>query len=436
MNKNKKINICIAGLGTVGANVIDSLCKNKDLIFNKLDIEFDIKGISAKTKSKKRIFDINKYEWFDNPLDLIDIDDCKILIELIGQEKGLSFELIKKSLEKKINVVTANKALLSKHGTELFEIAEKNNVLLLYEAAVAGGIPIIRVIKQSIFLNRIKKISGILNGTTNYILSEMESHNLDFNEVLKKAQSNGYVESDPTNDIEGIDSAHKLSLLSTLCFGSVINFDNISYRGISDIEIEDINNAKKLGYRIKLISESTIINNKMMSVVEPKLVREENYLSNVKGVLNAIKIETDHLKPLILEGEGAGGKATASSIISDLFEITTNSNTLSLGYKIKKLKKFAIENLSEIKSSFYLRILTKDIPGVLAEITSNLNNEGISIETILQIPDKDSLSNKVPIIIVTHETKKDLLIKVINKIEKLEFVLSKIAIINIDKSFG
>ena len=287
-----------------------------------------------------------------------------------------------------------------------FKIAEHNNVLLLYEAAVAGGIPIIKSIKNSIYLNKISKISGILNGTTNFILTEMEKFNLDFHDVLKKAQSNGYAEADPTKDIEGIDSAHKLTLLSTLCFGSEINFKNNTFSGINNIHIEDIHNAKKLGYRIKLISESQIIEGKIINVTEPRLIKIENPLANVNGVINAINIETDHLQSLFYEGEGAGGKATASSIISDLFEISNNSKSLSVGYKTSELISFQPFDLMEMISPYYLRIISKDLRGVLSKITSFLNESGISIETIFQIPENQNNNNSIPIIIVTHDTKK------------------------------
>ena len=436
MIKSQKIHICIAGLGTIGSNLIDILNKDHQLIFKKTNIDFNILGISAKNKSKKRIFDINKYQWHYDPFELVKNTKCDIFIELIGEEKGLSFDLVKKALENKIHVITANKAMLSKYGNELFKIAEKNNVLLLFEAAIAGGIPIVKVIKQSIFLNKIKKISGILNGTTNYILTEMENKRMSFEEVLKKAQQNGYAEINPSNDVDGIDSAHKLSLLSTLCFGSKINFDNVTYEGISKINIEDIKNAEKLGYKIKLISESEIIDNKIMSVVEPKLIPKETQLANIDGVLNAVKIESDHLQPLILKGEGAGGQATSSSIISDLYEIALNINSPSLGYVTNQLIDYEKFDLSNKLESYYLRILVKDISGVLAKITSNLNEEGISIETILQIPDKKISQEQIPITIVTHETTKNLLKNALTKIEKLDFVLDKIAVITIDKSIN
>ena len=431
----RNINICIAGLGTVGSNVILSLNENNDYINSKANLSFNILGVSAKNKFKKRICDIKNFTWCENPLDLLNIKDCNVLIELIGEEKGLSFDLVKQALEKKIHVVTANKALLAMNGSELFKIAEHNNVLLLYEAAVAGGIPIIKSIKNSIYLDKINKISGILNGTTNFILTEMEKFNLDFQEVLKRAQSNGYAEADPTNDIEGIDSAHKLTLLSTLCFGSEINFKNNKFSGIGNIHIEDIHNAKKLGCRIKLISESQIIEGKIINVTEPRLIKIENPLANVDGVINAINVETEHLQSLFYEGEGAGGKATASAIISDLFEISNNSKSLSLGYKISELISFQSFDLMEKISPYYLRIISKDLTGVLSKITSFLNESGISIETILQIPENQNNNNSIPIIIVTHDTKKSSLMIALEKIEKQEFILEKIVLINMDKNY-
>jgi len=431
----KNINICIAGLGTVGSNVILSLNENNDYINSKANLSFNILGVSAKNKFKKRICDIKNFTWCENPLDLLNIKDCNILIELIGEEKGLSFDLVKQALEKKIHVVTANKALLAMNGSELFKIAEHNNVLLLYEAAVAGGIPIIKSIKNSIYLDKINKISGILNGTTNFILTEMEKFNLDFQEILKRAQSNGYAEADPTNDIEGIDSAHKLTLLSTLCFGSEINFKNNKFSGIGNIHIEDIHNAKKLGCRIKLISESQIIEGKIINVTEPRLIKIENPLANVDGVINAINVETKHLQSLFYAGEGAGGKATASAIISDLFEISNNSKSLSLGYKISELISFQSFDLMEKISPYYLRIVSKDLTGVLSKITSFLNESGISIETILQIPENQNNNNSIPIIIVTHDTKKSSLMIALEKIEKQEFILEKIVLINMDKNY-
>lgn len=422
-----KINVCIAGLGNVGSHLVKSIQENAKFISTKAGIEINILGVSAKDISKKRICDIASYQWFQDPNDLINVKDCNVIIELIGEECGVSFDLIKKALQNKIHVVTANKALLAKNGMELFKLAEDNNVLLLYEAAVAGGIPIIKMLKNNIFLNKIKKISGILNGTTNYILTEMYEKNLDFDEILSIAKSKGYTsESEAQLDIGGLDSAHKLTLLSSLSFGSEINFANNYTHGISNIKIDDINNADKLGYRIKLISEALIIDNKIYSVTEPKLINKNNPLSNVNGVLNAINIETDQLKSLFLEGEGAGGKATASSVISDLYEITSNSNLLSLGFNTKSLINYEKIDITNIENSYYIRIMTKDISGVLSKITGYFDNFNISIKKIIQVPENSINKESVPIIIITHLIKKNELIEAIKKIENQEFTIEKI----------
>ena len=431
----KTINVCIAGLGNVGSHVINTIIENNEFTKNKAALKFNIIGISAKEKSKKRIFNINNYKWFDNPLDLINVPDCDVLIELIGKEKDISYDLIKEALQKKIHVITANKALLAKNGLELFKIAEKNKTLLLFEAAVAGGIPIIKILKNNIFLNKIIKISGILNGTTNYILSTMDKENRTFADVLNIAQSKGYTsESEAELDIGGIDSAHKLTLLSTLAFGSKINFNNNYITGISDVHIEDIIHAKKLGYKIKLISETSLIDNQICCTTEPKLIKEDKPLATVDGVLNGINIETDQLKSLFIEGEGAGGRATASSIISDLYEIFSTPNNHSLGYNIDDLDDYKKFDLLNVKSAYYLRIMTKDLAGVLSKITSFFENYNISIEKILQLPETKNTNEPVPIIISTHQIKKNTLIQALEKIEKQQFVMEKIIVIPIDSN--
>ena len=361
----KELNICIAGLGNVGSSLITTIEKSYKNINFKTSININILGISAKNKNKKRLFDIDNYNWYDDPLDLPKVKNCNILIELIGEEEGVSFDLIKQALENKINVITANKALLAKNGLSLFKIAEKNNVLLLFEAAVAGGIPIIKTIKNNIFLNKFKKISGILNGTTNYILTSMLNENLSFDDALSNAKSKGYTsEAESLLDIGGLDSAHKLTILASICFGSQINFNNNIIQGISDIDINDIKSANKLGYKIKLISEAYINNDQIYLITEPKLINKKDPLANVDGVLNAINLETDQLKSLFIEGEGAGGVATASSIISDMYEISSNTNIPSLGFKT-----------NDFQPSF--AALARIFLGSLSSLTTNVGAMGI-----------------------------------------------------------
>ena len=428
----KEIKISVVGLGTVGSNVIKSIENKSYEIIQKTNIKFNIVGIAAKNKDKKRIIDASKYQWFDNPLDLLGSNKCDVLIELIGEEKGLSYELIKKAITNNINVITANKALLAKHGNELFQLADANNVNILFEAAVAGGIPIIHLLKNSLFLNQIKNITGILNGTTNFILSEMEKNNLNFDQALRKATEKGYAEANPINDIEGIDSAYKITLLASLCYGVKINHNYSFFTGVNNFDKEDIKHSKKLGYRIKLISETCLIEDKIFISTSPKLININNPLAHVEGVLNAIKIETDHLNSLFIEGEGAGGLATASSVISDLYEIAKGSNHKSIGYLSSNLREIDSYERENLKRPYYLRILVKDQPGVLSKITSILTSKNISIQTILQLIE-EKIDNKVPIILTTYDTLEKNLNEAIVDISKENFLEDKIVTITIEK---
>ncbi len=428
----KKINICIAGLGNVGTALLISLEKNKEYFKKKALVDFNIIGISARTKNKKRKINIEKYKWFDNPLEMAKIEDCDVIIELIGEEKGISYDLIKSSLKNKKHVVTGNKALIANYGKELFQLAETNSLALSFEAAVAGGIPIIKTIKNNIKLDSIKKISGILNGTTNYILTKMENENLSFNSVLEIAKEKGFTsEQESKLDIGGYDAAHKLTILSTLCFGSELNFSNNFIEGISKIKIEDINFAKKLGFKIKLISESVIIDDKISNFTSPKLISITNPLANVEDALNAINIETHHLQNLFLEGEGAGGKPTASSVLSDLYDISQNRSFDNLGFRVGELKQFNKFLSENIINRYYLRIMSEDKPGVLSSITNLFSQTNISIEKILQLPENINSNEPIPIIITTHKVQKEILTKVILNLEKLEFVKEKITLLAI-----
>ncbi len=428
----KQIKICIAGLGNVGSALIESIEKNAQYFQNKNSLEIKIIGISAKSKTKVRKININNYKWFDDPREMVKLKDCDIIVELIGEEKGISYELINLALLNQKHVVTGNKALIANHGNDLFKLAESNSLALTFEAAVAGGIPSIKTIKNNISLNKINKISGILNGTTNYILSKMDEDNLSFNEVLNIAKEKGFTsDSEAQLDIGGYDAAHKLSILSTLAFGSKLDFNLNHIQGISNVKIEDINFAKKLGFKIKLISETSINKNEILNFTSPKLISFNNPLSNVGDALNAINIETDHLDNLFLEGQGAGGIPTASSVLSDIFEISQNNNFNNLGFKKNYFKDYKKYNDANVISSYYLRIMTEDKPGVLASITNNFNESDISVEKILQLPENINKNAPIPIIITTHKIKKEILTKVISKIEKLNFVKENITVLAI-----
>ena len=427
-----KLNIGIAGLGNVGSALIETIEENKIYFLDKAGVEFNIVGISAKTKNKKRNFNISNYNWYDDPIEMSKNNDFNIIIELIGEEKGISYEIIQTALKNNKHVVTGNKALIANHGKELFKLASLNSLALSYEAAVAGGIPIIKTIKNSIKLDKIKKISGILNGTTNYILTKMQQDNMTFDDVLKIAKDKGFTSDQESKlDIGGYDAAHKLTILSTLCFGSNLTFTNNHVEGISNIKIEDINFVKKLGYKIKLISEACLIDNKISNFTSPKLVSIDNPLASVDNALNAINIETFHLENLFLEGEGAGGKPTASSVLSDLYDISQNEKFDNLGFKIDNLQNFEKYSAENAINSYYLRIMTEDKPGVLSSITNNFSNFEISVKKILQLPDNSESVKPIPIIITTHNVQKEKLSNVINKIESLEFVKEKITVLPI-----
>tara|TARA_B100000579_G_C22843766_1_gene863145 strand:- start:614 stop:1909 length:1296 start_codon:yes stop_codon:yes gene_type:complete len=429
----KNINISIAGLGNVGSALVELIENNSEFVKKKSDLSINIIGLSAKNKNKKRNFDIKKYLWIDNPLNLLDINGTKpdVLVELIGQEKDISYELVKSALNQKINVVTGNKAMLANYGNELFRIAEEHNVLLLFEAAVAGGIPIIKTIKNNIFLNKIIKISGILNGTTNYILTTMELENKSFEDVLDNAKEKGFTSDNEAKlDIGGYDAAHKLTLISSLAFGSEVNFELNEVEGIDKITIEDINFVKQLGYRIKLISETSIIENKIYASTKPKLISIKDPIANTNGPLNAINIQTDQLKSLYLEGEGAGGLPTASSVLSDIYEISKSKDYKSLGFINSKLIKFKKFNSKDIDSKYYLKIRAKDQSGVLSMITSYFNEVKISVEKIFQFPDNESES--IPIVITTHPIKSSELLSSVKKISELDFILDNISVIPIE----
>ena len=429
----KNLNISIAGLGNVGSAVVNVIEDNSLYWEKKSNLSLNIIGLSAKNINKKRSFNTKKYKWVEAPIDLLNINDVKpdILIELIGNEKGISYDLVKLALNKKINVITGNKAMLALHGQELFKIAEKNKVSLLFEAAVAGGIPVIKTLKNNIFLNKIKKISGILNGTTNYILTTMELQNKSFNDVLEDAKQKGFTSDHESKlDIGGYDAAHKLTLLSSIAYGGEIDFNLNEIEGIQNITIEDINFVKQLGFRIKLISETRVIDNKIYSSTKPKLISLDKPLANANDALNAINIVTDQLQNLYLEGEGAGGLPTASSILSDVFEIANNVDISSCGYNTDQLTRYEKFDSSNIESKFYLRIRVIDQSGVLSKITSYLNEYNISVEKILQIP--DSKENNIPILITTHKIKTSELLNSVKKIGELEFVDENISIIPIE----
>ena len=400
---NKIINIAIVGLGQVGIYLYNELkIKQKD-IEKKTGKKINIVAISAKNKDKKRRFKIDKKIFYKNPLNILKKKKIDILFECIGLSEGVSKKVVETALRKKINVITPNKALMAKHGDYLSNLAEMNNVNLEFEASVAGGIPILRTIKEGLATNKINKIYGILNGTTNYILTEMEKSGETFDKVLKKAQLLGYAEpGNPKFDLNGFDAFAKVRILSALAFNNLISKSKCIMEGIENIDIKDIKIASQLNLRIKLLGISEIINGKLFETVHPCLVSKNTYIGNVNGVMNAVITNGKPVGESILQGEGAGPGPTSSSLLSDLLSILQGNIKNPFGIPSKQRKKIMTLNNDHYTNSLYLRFEVKDKPGVLSSITNRLAKFKISVKRIIQTPDKKN--NKATIVIITHKT--------------------------------
>ena len=400
----KKItNIAVVGLGQVGIYLLNELNKKKNEIELKTGKKINVVAVSARNINKKRQFKVDKKIFYQNPLDIFKNHHVDILFEAIGQSDGVSKKVVETALKNKINVVTPNKALISKHGNDLTKLAEKNNVNLEFEASVAGGVPVLRSIKEGLATNKISKIYGILNGTSNYILSEMENSNKNFSEVLKRAQLLGYAEPiNPKLDLNGFDAFAKVRILSALAFNSKISKHKCLVEGIEKIELKDIKIANQLNLRVKLLGISELKNNHLFETVHPCLVSKKSYIGNVNGVMNAIIIEGKPVGESILQGEGAGPGPTSSALLSDLLSILRGNIKKPLGVSVFKLKSLKPYNVNNYMNSLYLRFEVKDKPGVLSQITNRLAKYKISIKRIIQTPDRKN--NKATIVIISHKT--------------------------------
>ena len=397
------INIAIIGLGQVGIYLYKELNSKKKEIEKKTGKKIKIAAISAKNKNKKRIYPINKNIFYKNPLHIFKKEKIDILFECIGLSDGISKKIVETALINKIHVITPNKTLIAKHGDYLAKLAEKNRVNLEFEASVAGGIPVLRTIKEGLATNKINKVYGILNGTTNYILSEMESSGENFETVLKKAQRLGYAEpGNPKLDLNGFDAFAKIRILSALSFNTKIAKSKCIMEGIENIEAEDIKIANKLDLRVKLLGISEIINNKLFETVHPCLVSKNTYIGNVNGVMNAVIIEGKPVGESVLQGEGAGPGPTSSSLLSDLLSILRGNIKYPFGISSIKRKSINSFNNDNYTNSLYLRFEVKDKQGVLSSITNRLAKYKISVNRIIQTPDKKN--KKATIIIITHKT--------------------------------
>ena len=429
--KLKKINIAVVGFGNIGSYFCKILDKNtKNISIKTGKIPF-IKYISAKNINKKRKIKIPLSKRFKNYKDLPFKKDVDVIVELIGGADGPAKKLVFSALKNKKHVITANKALIAKYGDELAKIAEKNKVNLQYEAAVAGGVPIIRSIKEGLIANKINKIYGILNGTTNFILSYMEKSNKNFNEILEKAKKLGFAESNPVSDLNGSDSAAKLRILSSIAFNKNISKNKILTEGIQSINLTDVLYAKSLGYKIKLLSISEISKNKLMERVHPCLILNSSYIAKIDGVLNAIVVDGLPIGKSVLQGEGAGPGPTSSALISDLCSVLKGDISFPFGVSSRLRNKISSFNLMNLLYSSYLRIEVSDKSGVLSSITKIFARNKISIKNLIQKPNKKN--KKASIIIITHENYEKNYKTLLANLLKNKFVLKKPTFIRIEK---
>ena len=427
----KKINIAIIGFGNIGSYFYKILEKNKKAITTKTGKVPFVKYISAKSISKKRNIKIPKSKWFKNPMYLTSKKNIDVIVELIGGSDGIAKKIVFSALKNKKHVITANKALMAKYGDQLAHIAEKNKVNLEYGAAVAGGVPVIRLIKEGLIANKINKIYGILNGTTNYILSKMEETGKSFSEVLDDAKKLGFAENNPASDLEGNDAAAKIKILSSIAFNKTISKNKILTEGIQNLNQKDIYHAKNLGYKIKLLAIAEIKNNKLIERVHPCLILKNSYIANINGVLNAIVVDGYPIGRSVLQGEGAGPGPTSSALISDLCSILRGNIKYPFGVSCflrKKIRKFNILNRA---CSSYLRIEVKDQPGVLSSITKIFAKSKISIKNLIQVPNKKK--KKATVVIITHEALEKNFNNLLSNLYKNKFVLKKPIFIRIEK---
>ena len=433
----KSVKVGLIGFGTIGVGMIRILQQNGTCISDRLGASVEILKIADLDITTDRGIKVDKKLLTTNADEVLTDPNIDIVVELIGgYEPARSFIL--KAIDQGKHVVTANKALLAIHGEEIFAAAEKHQVSVGFEASVGGAIPIIRSIREAFVANRIESIEGIMNGTANYILSKMSDENLNFDVVLKEAQAMGFAEADPTFDVEGIDSAHKIAVLSRLAYGTPVNIDDIYVQGISRISPEDIACAHELGYRIKLLAVSKYDGQALDIRVHPAMIPETKPLANVNGVMNAIMIRDDLMEENILVGHGAGALPTGSAVVADVVEIARNvlsgakNRVPAQSFQKAKIKNIPVRDISEIESDYFLRFLVVDEPGVLSAITGILGDNQISIESVIQ-RHRDDNGQGVPLVMMTHRAQEKNIQQALKEIDQLDAICEKTILIRVEE---
>lgn len=409
-----ELKLGIAGLGHVGCGLISLLNEQDEL---RLPGNVKIAGVCARSKTQKRLVDVSMYPWFDDPLELATNPETDVFVELMGGTGEHVRKAIESALDLKKPVVTANKALIAEYGSHFVHYARQNEVDLMFEAAVAGGIPIVRAVRDSLTGVRIERVVGILNGTCNYLTSTMLASERDYEDVLAEAQELGYAEADPTFDVSGLDAAHKGAILAAMAFSAEIDFTKVSVRGVEHISLLDLKLAKKLGYTIKLVVESYLTNEGVVCRVNPKALPNEHELANVNGSLNVVRVEGSPVGTVTFSGPGAGGGPTASAVLGDIAKLFTPTRSHPFGQaKHHRVRKFVNEDENS-QYCFYLRIKLKDTPGALAEVTEALAEQGVSVDQLIQ--EGANQNRESPVAIITHASPKQSIDKAIDQIAKI-----------------
>jgi len=431
----KPIKVGLLGIGTVGAGTFNVLQRNQEDIRRRAGRGIEITMVAARNLERAAQLTGGQCRVVDDPFQVVDSPEVDIVVELIGGYE-LPRDLVLRAIANNKHVVTANKALLALHGNEIFAAAQEKGVMVAFEAAVAGGVPIIKALREGLTANRIESVAGIINGTTNFILSEMRDKGLDFATVLKQAQELGYAEADPTFDIEGVDAAHKLTIMSAIAFGIPVQFDKAHVEGISQLQADDIRYAEELGYRIKLLGITRRTSAGVELRVHPTLIPAKRLIANVEGAMNAVLVEADAVGSTLYYGKGAGSEPTASSVIADLVDVTRLATVdpycrvPHLAFQPNQMSDVAILPMSEITTSYYLRVYVNDQLGVMADLTRILADAGISIDAVLQKGTRGGA--RTDIIMITHQTREKNVDAAIERIEALASVVGKVIRIRLE----
>jgi homoserine dehydrogenase len=424
------LRIGVAGLGTVGAGTLGILLGNQQLLSARAGRPLQVVAVSARTKGKDRGVDMSGIRWLDDPLAMASDPEIDVVVELIGGEGGVARQLVEQSLKAGKSVVTANKALIAHHGIALAQLAEQSGSLLAFEAAVAGGIPIIKALRDGLAANRFSRVAGIMNGTCNYILTTMWESKRQFDDVLKEAQELGYAEAEPSFDIDGIDTAHKLAILTSLAYGCAPAIDQVYVEGIRRISLRDMEAAAELGYTIKLLGIASQTENGIEQRVHPCMVKADSPLGTVHGVYNAIVAQGDSVGTVFFEGRGAGSGPTASSVVADILDIARGVAYKPFTLPVASLEKPAFCGVDGLHCSYYLRLSVIDKPGVLAEVTGIFKNQGISLRSFLQ--HSHTPGQPVQLVLTTHETDEFSMRKAVDAIAQLATVKEQPYMIRIE----